>query len=148
ERYFRPFLIGQEGAASGFVTGFYEPEVEASPVRTARFAVPLLKVPDDLVRIDDANRPAGLDPSFAFGRATADGIVEYFDRAAIEGGALGERAKPLAWLADRVDAFFIHVQGAARLHFPGGAVRRVTYAAKSGHSFTGPGRVLEGLGEI
>ena len=144
ERHFRPFAVEPEG----FVTGFYEPEVEASPVPTARFAVPLLDVPDDLVKVDDANRPAGFDPSFAFGRASGEGIVEYFDRAAIETGALGARAKPLAWLADKVDAFFVHVQGAARLHFADGRVRRVTYAAKSGHPFTGPGRVLAELGEI
>ena len=144
ERRFRPFLIEPEG----FVTGFYEPQVEASPVRTARFAVPLLAPPDDLVKVDDGNRPAGLDPSFAFGRAGEGGIVEYFDREAIEGGALVGRERPLAWLADKVDAFFIHVQGAARLVFPDGSLRRVTYAAKSGHAFTGPGRVLAGLGEI
>jgi membrane-bound lytic murein transglycosylase A len=136
------------GDEAGFVTGFYEPQVEASPVRTAHFTIPLLSPPDDLVKLDDLNRPAGLDPSFAFGRATAGGIVEYFDRSAIETGALGDRAKPLAWLAGKVDAFFIHVQGAARLLFPDGSVRRITYAAKSGHPFTGPGRVLAGMGEI
>ena len=145
ERHFRPFAVGDE---AGFVTGFYEPQVEASPVRTAHFTVPLLGPPDDLVKLDDLDRPAGLDPSFAFGRASGEGIVEYFDRASIETGALGERAKPLAWLASKVDAFFIHVQGAARLLFPDGSVRRVTYAAKSGHPFTGPGRVLAGMGEI
>lgn len=144
ERHFRPCLIEREG----FVTGFYEPEVEASPVRTARFTVPLLGLPDDLVKVDDANRPAGLDPAFAFGRAADGVVVEYFDRKAIEGGALGGRARPLAWLAGKVDAFFIHVQGAARLVFPDGSSRRVTYAGKSGHAFTGPGRVLAELGEI
>ena len=148
ERHFRPFAVEPDGDLAGFVTGFYEPEVEASPVRTARFTVPLLGLPDDLVKVDDLNRPAGFDPYFAFGRASGEGIVEYFDRAAIEGGALGARAKPLAWLAGKVDAFFIHVQGAARLHFADGSVRRVTYAAKSGHPFTGPGRVLAELGEI
>lgn len=148
ERHFRPFIVAPEGDTEGFVTGFYEPQVEASPVRTARFSVPLLAVPDDLVKVDDADRPAGLDPALAFGRRTASGIAEYFDRAAIEGGALGARARPLAWLADRVDAFFIHVQGAAHLVFPDGSVRRVTYAAKSGHPFTGPGRVLAEMGEI
>jgi membrane-bound lytic murein transglycosylase A len=148
ERHFRPFLICPDGETTGFVTGFYEPEVEASAVRDARFTVPLLGIPDDLVKVDDENRPGGLDPSFAFGRDTPDGIVEYFDRAAIENGAVGPRAKPLAWLADKVDAFFIHVQGAARLHFSDGTVTRVTYAAKSGHPFTGPGRVLAAMGEI
>lgn len=148
ERHFVPFRVAPGDGPRGFVTGFYEPDVEASPVRTQRFGVPLLAPPDDLVKIDDGNRPAGLDPYLAFGRMTENGIVEYFDRAAIEKGALGSRAAPLAWLADPVDAFFVHVQGAARLTMPDGAVRRVTYAAKSGQRFTGPGRVLADLGEI
>jgi len=144
EKHFVPFLI----EADGFVTGFYEPEVEASPVRTARFDIPLLGVPSDLVKIDESNRPEGLDSYLAFGRQTESGLVEYFDRAEIEGGAVAGKAVPLAWLADPVDAFFIHVQGAARLVMPDGEVWRVTYAAKSGQRFTGPGRVLAELGEI
>ena len=44
-----------EGEFSGFVTGFYEPEVEASPVRTEEFTVPLLSRPADLV---DSRRQA------------------------------------------------------------------------------------------
>ena len=146
EHHFLPFHV--RSAQPGFVTGFYEPEVEASPVRTAHFSVPLLAPPANLARIDDGNRPAGLDPYLAFGRESENGIVEYFDRREIEGGALGKSAIALAWLADPVDAFFIHVQGAARLVMPGGEVRRVTYAAKSGHRFTGPGRVLSEMGEI
>lgn len=148
ERHFVPHRIVPEAGESGFVTGFYEPEVVASPVRTAHFAVPLLATPDDLVKIDDDNPPPGLDPYLAFGRRTGTGIVEYFDRAAIEAGALGDSAVALAWLADPVDAFFIHVQGSARLAMPDGQVRRVTYAAKSGQRFTGPGGVLAELGEI
>ncbi len=144
ERHFVPFAV----EADGFVTSFYEPEVEASPFRTAHFGVPLLGPPSDLVKIDDHNRPDGLDPYLAFGRQTESGIVEFFDRSEIENGAIADRAAPLAWLADPVDAFFIHVQGAARLVMPGGEVRRVTYAAKSGQRFTGPGRVLADLGEI
>lgn len=148
ERNFVPHFVSADGDDRGFVTGFYEPQVEASPIRTARFNVPILSQPADLVKIDDINRPQGLDPYLAFGRDTGNGIAEYADRAAIENGALDGMVTPLAWLANKVDAFFIHVQGAARLLMPGGSVRRVTYAAKSGQRFTGPGRVLADLGEI
>lgn len=148
EEYFQPALILPEDGARGFVTGFYEPEVEASPVRTRRFTVPLLSRPDDLIDIDDSNRPAGFDPYFAFGRRTESGIVEYFNRPAIEQGALDDRDLAIAWLESKVDAFFVHVQGAARLVMIDGTTRRVTYAAKTGHRFTGPGRVLADLGEI
>ncbi|MEO3997076.1 murein transglycosylase A [Mesorhizobium sp. CAU 1732] len=148
ETHFQPMRIVPDDAASGFVTGFYEPQVNASPVRTDAFKVPLLAPPADLAKIDDGNRPAGLDPYLAFGRQTPDGIVEYHDRRAIEEGALGDRAEALAWVADPVDAFFIHVQGAARLVMPDGRMRRITYAAKSGQRFTGAGRILVDLGEI
>ncbi len=148
EHHFVPALVTPDGSSAGFVTGYYEPEVAASPVRTGRFTVPLLARPADLVDVDDANRPAGMDPYFAFARQTPDGLVEYYDRPAISAGALDGQGLEIAWLESRVDAFFIHVQGAARLQMTDGSLKRVTYAAKTGHRFTGIGRELANLGEI
>jgi len=148
ERHFVPMAVAPENGGAGFVTGFYEPIVAASPVRTDRFRVPLLFRPDDLVDVDDKNRPAGFDSYLAFGRKTAAGIVEYHDRQAIESGALDGFGLEMAWLEDKVDAFFIHVQGAARLEMMDGTTRRITYAGKTGQHFTGAGRVLADLGEI
>ncbi|MEZ2331507.1 murein transglycosylase A [Mesorhizobium sp. RCC_202] len=147
ERHFVPMLVKPESGA-GLVTGFYEPQVEASPFKTDRFVVPLLSRPADLVDIDDTNRPSGMDPYLAFARDTSAGPVEYFDRGAIERGVLSGQRLEIAWLAEKVDAFFIHVQGAARLKMPDGRLSRVTYAAKSGQRFTGPGKILSELGEI
>jgi membrane-bound lytic murein transglycosylase A len=146
ERHFVPAKVQSE--TLGLVTGFYEPEVEASPVRTDEFTVPLLARPADLVDIDDANRPQGMDEYLAFARDTPQGPVEYFDRGQIERGALAGKGLEIAWLAKKVDAFFIHVQGAARLKMTDGRLCRVTYAAKSGQRFTGPGKILADLGEI
>ena len=148
EKHFEPAVVSPGDAQNGFVTGFYEPVATASPVRAPQFTVPLLAPPDDLIDIDDANRPAGMDPYLAFARLTEAGLVEYFDRPAIERGALDGRGLEIAWLASKVDAFFIHVQGAARLEMTDGTTRRVTYAAKSGQRFTGIGKVLADLGEI
>ena len=148
ERHFVPLHIKPDHGGRGYVTGFYEPQVEASPVRTGHFTVPLLARPADLVAIDDDNRPPGMDPYLAFGRATPQGLVEYHDRGAIERGALAGQRLEIAWLADKVDAFFIHVQGAARLAMTDGRNIRLTYAAKSGQRFTGAGKVLADLGEI
>ncbi|ODT06720.1 MAG: transglycosylase [Mesorhizobium sp. SCN 65-20] len=148
ERHFVPARVTPDDRSAGFVTGFYEPEVDASPVATAEFRVPLLSRPADLVDVDDANLTAGMDPYLAFARQTPDGLVEYFDRPAIEKGALGGQGLEIAWVADPVDAFFVHVQGAARLRMTDGSLRRVTYAAKSGQRFTGPGGILARIGEI
>lgn len=149
ETFFRPFHIVPVRQPGGLVTGFYEPVVQASTECSADHGVPLLARPSDLVAVDDSNRPAGWDAGKVFGRVTAHGdIVEYPDRRSIEEEGLGDLARPIAWLASRVDAFFIHVQGAARLVFADGSERRISYAAKSGHAFTGPGRVLADRGEI
>ncbi|CAN7228078.1 murein transglycosylase A [Phyllobacterium sp. LjRoot231] len=147
EKWFRPAHIVNTDA-DGFVTGFYEPEVIASPVRTDRFTVPFLRRPADLVDIDDNNRPDGFDPYFAFARQTPTGLVEYFDRPAIESGALDGRGLEIAYVESQVDAFFIHVQGAARLKMTDGRLRRITYAAKTGHRFTGIGKILLESGEV
>ncbi|MGE0501191.1 MAG: murein transglycosylase A [Rhizobiaceae bacterium] len=146
--FFETHFVACRIAEPGFVTGFYEPAVMASPVETGRFRVPLMERPDDLVDIDDANRPDGLDPYLAFGRRVAGVIQEYPDRQAIESGAIARHARAIAWVEDKVDAFFVHVQGAARLIMPDGSRRRVTYAAKSGQRFTGPGGVLADIGEL
>lgn len=147
EAHFVPCRVEPE-QGKGFVTGFYEPEIEASRIADARFKVPFLRKPADLVKVSDENRPAGLDPSFAFARQTESGLEEYADRRAIEQGALSGHGLEIAFVADRVDAFFAHVQGAARLKLTDGETLRVTYAAKTGHPFTGIGRILVDEGEI
>jgi membrane-bound lytic murein transglycosylase A len=147
EAEFTPVEIMPEGGGGGF-TGYYEPIVAGSRTRTERFATPLYGAPEDLVEFDPADPPAGIDPALRFARRTRDGFVPYHDRAEIEGGALSGRGLELVHLADPVDAFFIHVQGAARIELAGGGTMRVTYAAKSGHPYTPIGRVLIDMGEI
>jgi membrane-bound lytic murein transglycosylase A len=140
ERHFEPLRVAEP--AGGFFTGFYEPEVAASMTRTSDFAVPLHAPPPELVEIDETDPPPGLEPGMRFARRTTGGFEPFFDRGEIERGALDGRGLEIAYLADRVDALFVHIQGAARLRLPDGATRRVTYAAKSGHAYTPVGRVL------
>lgn len=143
-----PFRIERADGAPGFVTAYYEPEVEvrAEPDGEYRFA--FYRRPDDLVEIDGSNRPAGFDPAFAFGRRQGDHIEEYPDREAIESGFLRGRGLEIAYACSKVDVFFAHVQGAARLIHPDGTVRRIIYAAKTGHPFSPIGRLLIERGEI
>ncbi len=144
EDSFRPFEV----SVPAHFTGYYEPEVAGSLTPTPRFTVPLYRQPDDLVEIGAGEHPAGLDASFRFARRTAQGLSEYADRGAIMAGALAGRGLELVYLADPVDAFFIQVQGAARIRLDGGRVMRVTYAAKTGHPYTPIGRVLIEMGAL
>ena len=147
EATFRPLeVIAPSGG--GFFTGYYEPEVAGSRTRTADFTVPLLGPPQDLVEFDPADAPPGVDPALRFARKTGDLYNECADRRAIMTGALDGQGLELVWLNDPVDAFFIHIQGAARIRLTDGSILRVTYAAKSGHPYTPIGRVLVTRGAL
>lgn len=139
--FFETCFIPQRIEAGGFVTGYYEPEVRASRTRTDRFAVPLYRRPQDLVEVTDENRPPGWDRDIRFARGTASRLTPFFDRAAIQAGALAGRGLEIAWLEDAVDAFFIHVQGSARLKLADGEVSRISFDGKSGHAYTSIGRL-------
>jgi membrane-bound lytic murein transglycosylase A len=137
EDHFRPHRI----EADGFVTGYFEPEVEASAERTARFNVPIHARPPELVEVVDDNRPAGWDSEMRFAGLYGGRLVPFADRRAIDHGYLDGRGLELAFLADPVDAFFIHVQGSARLKMTDGSVRRISYVGKTGHAYTSIGRL-------
>lgn len=141
EKEFAPFEIVPDTGA-GFFTGYYEPIVTGSRNLTDHFSTPLYRVPDDLVEFDPASPPPGLDPALRFARRARNSLVPYYDRSEIEAGVLAGRGLELVYLADPVDAFFIHIQGAARIRLAEGGEMRVSYAAKSGHPYTPIGRVL------
>lgn len=147
EEEFTAVEIVPEGGA-GFFTGYYEPVVAGSRVRSAAFPVPLYAEPDDLVGINPDAPPAGIESGTRVARREGDALTPYPDRAAIEAGYLAGRGLELAWLADPVDAFFIHIQGAARIRLAEGGEMRVTYAAKSSHAYTPIGRVLIETGAL
>ncbi len=142
ERWFDPLRV-EPAEGGGFVTGYYEPEVDGSLAASEAYPVPLHALPPDLVEIPpDADR-GGLDPALTWARRRPDGsFAEHPDRGAIMAGALGPDAATLAHVATWVEAFFIHVQGSARIRLSGGGVRRISFAGKSGHPYFPVARVL------
>lgn len=130
----------------GFLTGYFEPEVAGALKPGAAYRVPLYRRPPDLV---DLKKPTGALAGFTHARRDAAGRLSAFpDRAAIEAGALAGQGLELVWLADPVDAFFVHVQGSARVRLPDGRVLRIGYDGKNGHPYTAIGRILIDRGEI
>jgi membrane-bound lytic murein transglycosylase A len=55
---------------------------------------------------------------------------------------MGDAARPLLWLQDPVDLFFLQIQGAGRVRLPDGTVTRVSYDGKNGRDYTPIGRLL------
>lgn len=142
ETAFAPHAV-EPAAGAGFVTGYFEPEIAGSAVRMDAFPVPLYGMPADLVEVKPGDDRRGLDESLTWARRRPDGGLEPFpDRAAIMAGAIEGKAPVLAFVADWVDAFFVHVQGSARVRLADGRVVRLTFAGKSGHPYYPIARAL------
>lgn len=117
ELLFRPVVVGSPPA---LFTGYYEPELRGSPVRTPRYAWPVYRRPPEL----------------------RDG-VQWYSRQEIESrGILAGRGLELAWVEDPVDLFFLQIQGSGRIRMPDGKVMRVGYAGQNGYPYRSVGQEL------
>lgn len=148
ERHFRPALVKGDNGSKGLFTGYFEPETEGSMKPGDGYPVPLYAVPNDLVNFA-VSMPR--DPSaqgLVRGRVIDGRAFPYFTREQIDKGAIDGRAATLIHLKDKVDAFFLHVQGSGRVRLPDGSVRRVGFAAKSGQPYTSIGGVLGKSGAL
>ncbi|WP_245422291.1 murein transglycosylase A [Alsobacter soli] len=134
-------------SGEGFLTGYYEPEMEGSLVPTQAFAVPVLAKPDDLVSFPQGGVP-GLDPALAAARKAGDVLEPYPDRAAIWNGALSGRGLELLYVRDEVELFLAQVQGSARVRLSDGSIRRLVYAGRNGRPYTSIGKVIVSEGHM
>jgi membrane-bound lytic murein transglycosylase A len=131
------FELARIGDGAAFTTGYYEPEIRGCRTREPGCEVPIYRRPPDLL---DANPQTG-EPGR--GRVDAQGqYVLYYDRAAIEQGALAGRGLELAWAADPVDLFFLQIQGSGRVRMADGSVMRIGYASQNGREYVAIGRLL------
>lgn len=123
------------------MTGYFEPELEASLTPNPEFPAPIYGLPADL-RSTDLGRfhPRWTGQTLIY-RQTDEGIEPYFSRQDIDThGAL--KATPIAWVRDPVDVYFLQVQGSGRLRLPDGSLVHVLYAGKNGREYVSLGRVL------
>jgi len=148
ERELQPYAIGNNGQPEGLFTGYYEPQVDGAPQRGGRYQTPLLRRPADLVQADLGAFVVDLKGRSIAGRVVHGSLVPYYDRAAIERGALAGQHLELLFLADPVDAFFLEIQGSGRVKLPDGRVVRVTYDGQNGQPYVAIGRLLIDRGEL
>ncbi|MCJ2122529.1 murein transglycosylase A [Methylobacterium sp. J-077] len=146
---FEAFRVVRPGAERpGFLTGYFEPELEGSLTQGPDFPTPVLARPDDLVSLAPGETRPGLDPALRAARATADGFGPYPDRAAIEDGALGARAQPILWLRDGVDLLVLQVQGSGRVRLPDGRAVRILYDGRNGQPYTAVAKLIVQEGHL
>ena len=119
-------LAGFDQRGNVQFTGYYSPVILASRSQSDAFPYPLYRHPPDW------------DPKGS-----------YLTRREIDGeGGLKGRGLELAWTADRMSNFFLHVQGSGYVEFEDGERMLLAYGGKNGRKYTSIGRLLVERGAI
>ena len=138
EENFQPVRIARLGEVDGLLTGYYEPIVQGSRFPNPEFHVPVYRRPRDLL-------VAGRKPGFhgfpnkgaRIGRHNGKGqVVPYFDRAAIEAGALDGQKLEICWLKDPADLLAMQIEGSGRVILEDGTPLRINYDSHNGYSYS------------
>jgi membrane-bound lytic murein transglycosylase A len=142
EASFSAWLVtSAEGAAEGMITGYYEPVLPGSRVRSDRFRHPVYGVPEDLVAVDLEGVNPDLRGMRLRGRLEGRRLLPYWSRGELEGSG-SFRAPVLAWVEDAVELFFLQIQGSGQIELGGGERLRLGYADQNGHPYRSMGRYL------
>lgn len=143
DAFFRRWFQPRRLTDRGFVTAYYEPEVDARRAPEPGFETPALSRPPDLVTLNDAPLHLPSGETLTSARRLADGsLAPCPTRAAIENEGAATGSAPLAFLADPVELFLLQVQGSARLKFPDGSTAALTYDGRNGWPYTSVGRLM------
>jgi membrane-bound lytic murein transglycosylase A len=142
EANFVPVRIRKLGEAAGFLTGYYEPIVDGSRFPTREFSVPIYRRPPDLTAPGLADGAPFPNTGKAFRRLPSSELVPYYDRGAIEDGALDGRHLEICWVRSQTDALFIGIEGSAQIRLEDGTMMHINYDAHNGYPYVPVGRVL------
>jgi membrane-bound lytic murein transglycosylase A len=149
EEHFLPLRISRLGEEAGFVTGYYEPVIDGSRTQTDVYNVPVYRRPSNLfVRGFKQDSPSLPNGGQVFRKIGRRKLVPYYDRAAIEDGAIAGRGLEICWLKSQTDLLFAQIQGSARVRLEDGSTIRINYDAHNGYPYTAVGRVLIDRGII
>ncbi|WP_299152640.1 murein transglycosylase A [uncultured Tateyamaria sp.] len=118
ELFFRPVMI--EDGQDALFTGYFEPELDGSLRRSARYRYPVYAMPPEA-------------------RVSRPWLTR---REILTGDAMAGRGLEIAWVDDPVELFFLQIQGSGRIRLPGGRMIRVGYSGSNGHEYRSVGAEL------
>jgi membrane-bound lytic murein transglycosylase A len=127
EKNFLAYEIYDEerGGRAGLFTGYYEPELNGSYIRTSRYKYPVYKKPSDL-----------------------SGTSPYYTRKQIDQGIIDNRGLELLYVDDKIDLFFMHIQGSGKIKLDNGQVIKLSFSARNNVPYTSIGSEMIKLGLI
>ena len=126
EQNYNPYKIKNAENDNSLYTGYFEPKLKASRIKTDMFRYPLYGVP-----------------------VNKDQCKQYFNltRESLTKNKY-KKLPTLAWLDDKIDLYFMHIQGSGLLEFADGTHKRFVYAGKNNFQYNSIGKYLTDNGII
>jgi peptidoglycan lytic transglycosylase A len=135
--------VGSSNPGQVFFTGYYEPSLEGSLEKSTEYRFPIYARPSDLTTINLSLFLPEFKGKRITGRYTHQTVVPYYDRSDIEyKGVLQGKTTEIAWLKDRIELFFLQIQGSGKVYLNNDDILHVHYHATNGRPYRSIGKLL------
>jgi len=143
-------LISDKGDTNGLITGYYEPLLQGSYYKTKRYKYPIYAVPSNLLTIELTEAYPSLSDYRLRGKLKGKKIVPYDTRAQIEAinYKKNKYLKPICFVDNKIDLFFLQIQGSGKVQLPNGKFINIGYGAQNGRAYYSIGKKLIEIGAI
>ena len=131
-----------DGSGKTTLTGYYEAEIPASRIKTAKHIFPVYAKPSDLIKT-----PTEEKKDFDYGHYVNGSFVRHYSTEEIHKGSLDDKLA-IAWSEHPAQLMLLQIQGSGILRYEDGSFTRVGFAGANGHPFRSVQRALMDCGEI
>ena len=144
---FLPYQINEDdGSDEGLLTGYYEPELKGSLVKTEKYKYPIYTTPKDLIVVDLSSIYPELKHYRLRGKLDGTKLVPYDTRK--ESSSKHIPANIICYTDSKIDLFFLEVQGSGRVKLENGETIFIAYDNQNGHRYSSIGKYLVKLGAL
>ncbi|MFA7084821.1 MAG: MltA domain-containing protein [Arcobacteraceae bacterium] len=127
----------------GLITGYYEPLLKGSRTKSKQFQYPVFKQPKDLIVVDLGSVYPELKKYRLRGKIVGNKLLPYDDRANMKED---EHKDAICYVDNKVDLFFLHIQGSGRVLLDSGEIINVGYANQNGRVYNSIGKQMMAQG--
>ena len=139
ESKFTPFeILIDNDKKSGLLTGYYEPELKGSLLKSEIYKYPIYETPSDLIIVDLASIYPDLKNYRLRGKLKGNRVVPYDERETHS----GQNSKIICYVDSKIDLFFLEIQGSGRVVLGNDEVIFIGYDNQNGRKYRAIGRYL------
>lgn len=137
ENNFTPYLALSDNSLA---TGYFEPTLKGSLTKTSKYIYPIYATPSDMLSIELVKEYKKSLSKPLRGRLVDGKVKPYFSRKEINDGALED--KPICYVEDKIELFFLQVQGSGRIELENGDILYLGFSDQNGFPYVSIGKEM------